>query len=214
MTQILFDIGTTLTKNQNDIGSTCVFRIRGITVLCQDCSWHWLGHHRAVGEVNIQWRMEWPFSVDRVTIQWVNESQCSGWWGHHWVVKSTFTVGWSHRSVGHVVTIQWVIELPFTNFRRTPHSTNMCCMFPYCTKHEQRLYILTRWSHTCHTCPILQFKLQQECYMGWYRYTSHSENHGGVWCIPANVGPSPTTLTQYQPSIVQTPRVWWDIFPD
>ena len=81
------------------------------------------------------------------------ESPFSGWMSHNAVdggvtierlVKSTFTVGWSHRSVGHVVTIQWVIELPFTNFRRTPHSTNMCCMFPYCTKHEQRLYILTR----------------------------------------------------------------------
>ena len=35
-------------------------------------------------------------------------------------------------------------------FRRTPYSLNMCCMFPYCAKNEQRLYFLTRSRHTWH----------------------------------------------------------------
>ena len=45
-------------------------------------------------------------------------------------------------------------------FRRTPYSLDMCCIFTYCTKNEQRLYFLTRSSHTWHNCHILQFKLQ------------------------------------------------------
>ena len=36
-------------------------------------------------------------------------------------------------------------------FRRTSYSLNMCCIFPYRTKNEQRLYLLTRSSRTWHT---------------------------------------------------------------
>ena len=64
--------------------------------------------------------------------------------------------------------------------RRTLYSWSMCCIFPYHTKNEQRLYFLTRWGHTWHNCRTFQFKLQLECDimdMDWYRYTSHSENH-------------------------------------
>ena len=52
----------------------------------------------------------------------------------------------------------------------------MCCIFPYRTKNVQRLYFLTQSSHIWHTRHILQFKLQLECDMGWYRYTYHIEN--------------------------------------
>ena len=62
-------------------------------------------------------------------------------------------------------------------FRRTPYSLDMCCIFPYLTRNEQRLYFLARSSHTWHNYHRLQFKLQLECDEGWYRYTSHSENH-------------------------------------
>ena len=37
--------------------------------------------------------------------------------------------------------------------RRTPYSLNMCCVFTYHTKNEQRLYFLTRSSYTWHNCP-------------------------------------------------------------
>ena len=52
----------------------------------------------------------------------------------------------------------------------------MCCIFPYRTKNEQRLCFFIRSSHTWHNCHTLQLKLQQECDMGWYRYTSDVEN--------------------------------------
>ena len=52
-------------------------------------------------------------------------------------------------------------------FRRTLYSWNMCCIFPY----------FTRSCHTWHNCHRFEFKLQLECDMGWYRHTSHSENH-------------------------------------
>ena len=59
------------------------------------------------------------------------------------------------------------------------YSLDMCYIFPYRTKNEQRLYFLTRSSHIWHDCHILQFKLglPLECDMGWYRYTSPSKNH-------------------------------------
>ena len=62
-------------------------------------------------------------------------------------------------------------------FRRTPCSLNMCCIFTYRTKNVQRLYFLTRSPHTWHILPYIVLNLQLECDMGWYRYTSHSENH-------------------------------------
>ena len=65
-------------------------------------------------------------------------------------------------------------------FRRTLYLLDLCCIFSYRTKNEQRLYFLTRSSHIWHDCDIsciFQLKLQLECDMGWYRYTSHSENH-------------------------------------
>ena len=62
-------------------------------------------------------------------------------------------------------------------FRRTPYSLDECCIPPYRTKNEQSFYFLTRSSHTWQTCHSSQIKLQLECDMGWYRYTSHSENH-------------------------------------
>ena len=61
-------------------------------------------------------------------------------------------------------------------FNRLPYSLDMCYIFPYCTKNEQRLYFLTRSSHIWHNCHRLLFKLQLECDMGWYGYKSHSEN--------------------------------------
>ena len=63
------------------------------------------------------------------------------------------------------------------HFRRTPWSLNMCCIFTYRTKNEQHLYFLTRSTHTWHIQPCIVLNLQLECDMGWYRYTSHSENH-------------------------------------
>ena len=62
-------------------------------------------------------------------------------------------------------------------FRRTPYSLDMCCIFQYRTKNEQRLYFLTRSDYTWHNCHRVQFKVQLECDMGWYRYTSRSDNH-------------------------------------
>ena len=66
-------------------------------------------------------------------------------------------------------------------FRRTPCSLNMCCIFTYGTKNGQSLYFLTRSSHTWHMLPYIVLNLQLECDMGWYRYTSHSENQYRVW---------------------------------
>ena len=44
--------------------------------------------------------------------------------------------------------------------------------------HEKwRLYFFTRPSHTYTRLPYIVLNLQIECDMGWYRYTSHSENH-------------------------------------
>ena len=54
-------------------------------------------------------------------------------------------------------------------FRWTLYSLEMCCIFSCGTKNK-RLYLLPRSSHTWHNCHILQ------CDMGWYRYTSPSEN--------------------------------------
>ena len=62
-------------------------------------------------------------------------------------------------------------------FTRTLYSLDMCCIFPHRTKNGQRLYFLTRSSYKCHNWHILHFKLHLECDMGWYRCTSHSENH-------------------------------------
>ena len=39
-------------------------------------------------------------------------------------------------------------------FRRTPYSLNMCCIVTYRTKNEERLYFLTRSSHTWHNSII------------------------------------------------------------
>ena len=43
-------------------------------------------------------------------------------------------------------------------FRQTPYLLNMCCIVTYRTKKEQRLYFLTRSSHTWHhtMCSILR----------------------------------------------------------
>ena len=62
-------------------------------------------------------------------------------------------------------------------FRRAPYSLNMCCIFTYRTRNEQRLYFLTRSSHTYTRLPYIVLILQLEYDMGWYRYTSRSENH-------------------------------------
>ena len=43
--------------------------------------------------------------------------------------------------------------------------------FQYRTKNEQRLYFLTRSSHTWHNYHTLQFKVQLECDVGWKRHT-------------------------------------------
>ena len=40
-------------------------------------------------------------------------------------------------------------------FRRTLYSLDMCYIFPYRTKNEQRLYFLTRSSHIWHDCQII-----------------------------------------------------------
>ena len=68
-------------------------------------------------------------------------------------------------------------ELRSLYWRRTPYSLNMCHIFTYRTKNEQRLYFLTRSSHTYARLPYIVMNLQLECDMGWYQYTSHSENH-------------------------------------
>ena len=62
-------------------------------------------------------------------------------------------------------------------FRRTSCSSAMCCIFSCRMQNEQRLYFLTRSRPIWHKCPTLQFKLQVECVMGWYRYTPHSDIH-------------------------------------
>ena len=55
------------------------------------------------------------------------------------------------------------------------------------------LYFLTRSSHIWYNCHILQFKLQLECDMCWYRYKSQSENH----CTECDKSYSPTLCSGF-----------------
>ena len=54
------------------------------------------------------------------------------------------------------------------------YALEMCFIFQYRTKNEQRSYFRMRSSHTRHNCHTLQFKLQQECdiyhYMDYLKF--------------------------------------------
>ena len=60
-------------------------------------------------------------------------------------------------------------------FRRTPYSLDMCCIFPYCTKNEERLYCPHK-QNTRDITAVICDSNYNKCSSGWYRCTSHSEN--------------------------------------
>ena len=67
----------------------------------------------------------------------------------------------------------------WVRYGKIQHSFNhwTCAVFSHIArKNEHRLYFLTRSTHTWHIQPYIVLNLQLECDMGWYQYTSHSEN--------------------------------------
>ena len=100
------------------------------------------------------------------------------------IVKTTAqSVIWADTDIrlSHTAVIQCIMNKVWA-FWQTPYSLDMCCIFPYCTKNEQRLYFLSRSSHTWHHChrfirPMVKTTAQSVRkryeFIGRFEFTDH-----------------------------------------